>query len=155
MMDSHIHMLVTARKAGAVACFLRRVLSSHALALNRVMERRGPLWEDRYRSVLVTDEEHALHASLYIDANPWRARVVDHPADSGWTSYRGLIRGQQDAFLVPHPVLMELGEGSDWRRRYGQIMNEYLRRASRTSMPRTWDPNTDPLAGLRLCTWRE
>jgi putative transposase len=155
MMDNHLHILLTAREEGAAARFMQRLLSRQARELNRLLGRRGPLWDDRYRSVPVLDEEHALHACLYIDANPWRARLVDHPRDSTWTSHRGLTTGMLDRFLVPHQVLLDLGAGEEWRARYVRIMAEYLRRASRCCASGRRSPCADPLHGLRLVTWRE
>ena len=51
------------------------------------VRRRGTLWEDRFRSVLVEDGE-ALHAmAAYIDLNPVRAAIVDDPKDYRWSGY--------------------------------------------------------------------
>jgi len=155
MMDNHLHILLTSREDAASAGFMRRLLARQAQGINRMEGRRGPLWDDRYRSVVVEDEEHALHACLYIDANPWRARLVEHPSESAWTSYGGLTGGLRDRFLVPHVVLTELGEGEAWRGRYARIMDEYLRRASRCRTLGRRTPLADPLAGLRLVTWKE
>ena len=51
------------------------------------VRRKGTLWEDRFRSVLVEDGE-ALHAmAAYIDLNPLRAGLVDDPKDYRWSGY--------------------------------------------------------------------
>ena len=155
MMDNHVHFLLTSREEQAGMLFLRNVLGTHAKQMNLLVGYRGSLWQTRYHSVPVETDSHALHACLYIDANPWRARLVEHPMESDWTSYRELAAGMDAAFLTPHPVLLDLGQGDDWRLRYQEIMDEYLRRGARVCCPGRRISQTDPLAGLRLASWRE
>ncbi len=153
MMDNHVHLLLTSREEQAGMLFLRNVLGTHAKQMNLPVGYRGSLWQTRYHSVAVETDSHALHACLYIDANPWRAFAVDHPQESSWTSYRELAHGGETTFVTPHPVLMALGDGDSWRSRYKEIMAEYLRRGSRSICPGRRISKVDPLAGLRLASW--
>ena len=57
--------------------------------------RKGTLWEERFRSVLVEDGR-ALHAmAAYIDLNPLRAGLVKDPADYRWSGYGEAAAGQK------------------------------------------------------------
>lgn len=58
--------------------------------LNRVQNRLGPVFAQRFTSVLC-DEEHTARLIAYIHNNPVRAGVVRDPADSPWTSHRAYI----------------------------------------------------------------
>ncbi|MBL9134542.1 MAG: chemotaxis protein CheW [Verrucomicrobiales bacterium] len=50
--------------------------------------RRGTLWEERYKSVLVESRGPALRAmAAYIDLNPVRAQLVHDPAAYRWSGY--------------------------------------------------------------------
>jgi putative transposase len=50
--------------------------------------RRGTLWEERYKSVLVESRGPALRAmAAYIDLNPVRAHLVHDPAAYRWNGY--------------------------------------------------------------------
>lgn len=61
------------------------------------IRRKGTLWEERFRSVLVEDGE-ALHAiSAYIDLNPVRAGIVGDPKDYRWSGYGEACAGQMEA----------------------------------------------------------
>lgn len=56
--------------------------------------RRGTLWEDRFRSVLVEGAGAALKTmAAYIDLNPVRARICDDPKDYRWCSYGEAVAG--------------------------------------------------------------
>jgi hypothetical protein len=60
--------------------------------------RRGTLWEDRFRSVLVEGKGQALRAmAAYIDLNPVRARICDDPKDYRWCGYAEAVAGGQEA----------------------------------------------------------
>lgn len=48
----------------------------------------GPLWHDRFKSVLVEETEYAqVTVAAYIDLNPVRAGVVNDPKDYRWSGY--------------------------------------------------------------------
>jgi len=48
----------------------------------------GPLWHDRYKSVLVEENEYSLVVvATYIDLNPVRAGIVKDPKDYRWCGY--------------------------------------------------------------------
>ena len=52
---------------------------------NRRVGRKGPVWEDRHKSVQVEDSETALRTiAAYIDLNPVCAGLVTDPKDYRW-----------------------------------------------------------------------
>ena len=57
--------------------------------------RRGTIWEERFGSVVVEEEERALRTmAAYIDLNPVRAGMVEDPADYRWSGYAGAMAGK-------------------------------------------------------------
>ena len=57
--------------------------------------RKGTLWESRYTSVIVAEEERALRTiAAYIDLNPVRAGMVADPADYRWSGYSEAMAGK-------------------------------------------------------------
>ena len=65
---------------------------------NRRSDRKGTLWEGRYKSVIVEDEIAALRTmSTYIDLNPVRAGMVSDPGDYRWCGYAEAMAGKEDA----------------------------------------------------------
>ena len=64
---------------------------------NREQDRRGTLWEERFKSVLVEDGHAARVMAAYIDLNPVRAGMVEHPKDYRWSSYGEAVGGKQRA----------------------------------------------------------
>jgi hypothetical protein len=58
------------------------------------VRRKGTLWEDRFRSVLVESGEALQTMAAYIDLNPVRAGLVDDPKDYRWCGYGEACAGQ-------------------------------------------------------------
>jgi len=69
--------------------FLQRYTQWH----NGRHERKGHLWEDRFKSVIVEDGVAAKTIAAYIDLNPVRAGIVMNPEEYRWSSYGEAIGG--------------------------------------------------------------
>jgi len=69
--------------------FLQRYTQWH----NGRHKRKGHLWEDRFKSVIVEDGVAAKTMAAYIDLNPVRAGMVEQPEDYRWSSYGEAIGG--------------------------------------------------------------
>jgi len=80
----------------------------------------GPLWHDRYKSVLVEENEHAqVTVAAYIDLNPVRAGVVKDPKDYRWSGYaEALGRGGRSLDGIG-----KLFVGMDLNK--GKVLSEY------------------------------
>jgi REP element-mobilizing transposase RayT len=69
--------------------FLQRYTQWH----NGQHKRKGHLWEDRFKSVIVEDGLAAKTMAAYIDLNPVRAEMVKNPEEYRWSSYGEAIGG--------------------------------------------------------------
>jgi len=73
--------------------FMQGFLQRYTLWHNRKTKRRGHLWEDRFKSVIVEDGVAAKTMAAYIDLNPVRAGMVKNPEEYRWSSYGEAIGG--------------------------------------------------------------
>jgi REP element-mobilizing transposase RayT len=73
--------------------FMKGLLQRYTQWHNRRHARRGRLWEDRFKSVIVEDGPAARTIAAYIDLNPVRAGIVTEPAEYRWSSYGEAIGG--------------------------------------------------------------
>ncbi len=73
--------------------FMKTLLQRFTRWFNRVHERSGTLWEQRYKSVIVESGIAARTMAAYIDLNPVRAGMVEDPAEYRWSSYGEAIGG--------------------------------------------------------------
>ena len=71
-----------------VSAFVKTLKQRYSMSYNGRHQRKGTLWEDRFKSVLVENAEHAKSTvAAYIDLNPVRAKLVTDPKDYRWSGY--------------------------------------------------------------------
>jgi REP element-mobilizing transposase RayT len=66
---NHIHMIVEAPDAEALARAMKGIEVRMARALNKVMDRHGPVFADRYHAHLLTSPREAANAVRYVLEN--------------------------------------------------------------------------------------
>jgi putative transposase len=84
--------------------------------VNFVYKRRGTLWEGRFKSSLVDQEQYLLTCYRYIELNPVRANMVEQPQDYRWSSYAHHALGKHDDLIGDHPLYVALGNTAETRR---------------------------------------
>jgi REP element-mobilizing transposase RayT len=75
LLPNHVHLLVRTGHT-PLATVMGRLLTGYAGAFNRRHKRRGRLFQNRYKSILVEEDPYLLELVRYIHLNPLRARLV-------------------------------------------------------------------------------
>ena len=83
------------RRMWDLSQFMKTLKQRFTSWFNRQHERRGTLWEERFKSILVEDGHAARTMAAYIDLNPVRAGMVDDPKDYRWCSYGEAVAGNK------------------------------------------------------------
>ena len=74
--------------------FFKALKQQFSQSYNVRSQRSGPLWEQRFKSVLVEGSENALSTmAAYIDLNPVRAGIVADPKDYRYSGYGEAVGG--------------------------------------------------------------
>ena len=81
-----------------LSLFVKEVKERFSRWFNKRRGRRGTLWMDRFKSVLVEGQGEALRTmAAYIDLNPVRAGLVKDPKDYRWCGYAEALGGSRRA----------------------------------------------------------
>jgi len=110
LMTNHVHLLVSAERLEAPGALMKALGQRYVQYVNRTYRRSGTLWEGRFRSCVTQEEDYLLACQRYIELNPVRAGMVEHPAEYRWSSYRGNAQGEPDVLLKPHSLYLALGK---------------------------------------------
>jgi len=86
-MPTHIHLILRQLKENGISIFMGHVLNSYARYLNTMLKRKGPLWENKFKNVLVKTDEQLLHLTRYLHTNPTTAGLVSKPEEWPASSY--------------------------------------------------------------------
>ncbi|MGL5020191.1 MAG: transposase [Luteolibacter sp.] len=110
--------------------FMKTLLQRFTRWHNTRMNRRGNLWEETFKSVIVQDGLASRTMAAYIDLNPVRAGIVIDPAEYRWSSYgeamgaTGSSGIKAKAGLV-RAIMVGKGWDADARRWAGKVSREY------------------------------
>ena len=86
LMGNHVHLLIKCEYAELASAF-KRICGSYAYYFNHKYKRTGHLFQDRFRSEAVENDEYLLTALRYIHRNPVKAGIVSDPEDYPYSSY--------------------------------------------------------------------
>lgn len=90
LMSNHIHLLIK-EKDTKIGEIFRKVLSSYVMWYNRKYERVGHLFQDRFKSEPIEDDNYMIACARYILQNPVKAKLCDGIFDFNWSSARVLV----------------------------------------------------------------
>lgn len=86
------------KRMGDLSAFVKTLKQRYSMSYNGRYARKGTLWEDRFKSVLVENAPHAkATVAAYIDLNPVRAKLVEDPKDYRWSGYGEAAGGSRQA----------------------------------------------------------
>jgi putative transposase len=101
---SHLHFIVEAPDAETLGRAMKGLEVRMARALNKVMDRKGPVFADRYHAHLLLSPPEAAHAIRYVLDNWVRHAVREgRPAPSGVDPYCSAAPREQGPPLVAEP----------------------------------------------------
>ena len=127
LMTNHVHLLVTPRGTDGLSRLMQSVNRRYVRYINKRFQRRGTLWEGRFKSALIDTDRYLLACSRYIEMNPVRAAMVDTPASYPWSSYRRNALGRQDPVVTPHPLYRMLANTETGQRNaYRELFEDEL-----------------------------
>ena len=83
-----------------VSAFMKGLKQRFSQWFNHQHQRKGTLWEERFKSVLIEGSGDSLATmAAYIDLNPVRAGMVTDPKDYRWGGYAAAVAGKLVAKL--------------------------------------------------------
>ena len=86
LMDNHIHLLIKEGKE-SIGNTMKRIGVSYVSWYNRKYDRSGHLFQDRFKSEVVEDNEYLLTVLRYIHQNPLKLDNVKQLEKYKWSSY--------------------------------------------------------------------
>ena len=127
LMDNHYHLILGTPR-GNLLKVMHGINSGYTGYFNRKYNRKGHLFQGRYRGILVEKETYLLPLSRYIHLNPFRAGLVKKPENYEWSSYRGYLgSARTPRWLFPDWALAPFGEKKGRaRRRYREYVGAGL-----------------------------
>ena len=109
LMTNHLHLLATPANENSLPKVLQSVGRRYVQYFNHAYRRSGTLWEGRYRATIIDSEQYLLTCMRYIELNPVRAGIVEHPGEYPWSSFHANAQGACDVLITPHELYGRMG----------------------------------------------
>ena len=135
LMDNHYHLFV--RTPGAdLSAGMHDINSGYATWFNHRHGRCGPLFQGRFKSILVEREFHYWELSRYIHLNPVRAGLSATPEDYPWSSCAWYFRSRgTPQWLAPEETLALHGQTlRAARRAYREFLADGMKSPQRSPL---------------------
>lgn len=104
LMPNHDHLVLKA-PGGDIRRFMREVNGRYAQFYNRKYRRVGPLFQGRYRALLVAADQRLLAVVRYVHHNPVVAGLEETAAAWRWSSRSAYQAGTEHAWVKTGLVL--------------------------------------------------
>jgi putative transposase len=132
IMPTHIHLILSQLKDDGISIYMKNLLNSYTRYFNVKNKRKGPLWQGRFKSVLIETDDQLLHLTRYIHLNPTSSNLVKKPEEWPYSSYKEYIDNtevilcnfQKYLKIIPENYKIFVETQKDYQRKLKEI--EYL-----------------------------
>lgn len=70
LMPNHFHLILKQKEDGGIVKFMQKIGVGYAMSFNKKNKRVGPLFQGRFKAVLVEKDAHFMYLPHYIHLNP-------------------------------------------------------------------------------------
>ncbi|MFC1667753.1 transposase [Chlamydiota bacterium] len=116
LMPNHFHLLMET-PCGNLSKAMQWLNTSYSVYYNHRHEKKGHLFQGRFKSILVEKESYFLELNRYIHLNPLRAHIVLKPEEYNWSSYKDYIGKRSTRWLTMDYMLSLLSKNAMSQRR--------------------------------------
>ncbi len=129
LVTNHVHMLIRVTSGGTISKIMQSITVAHIRHYNYKYQWSGHVWQGRFNSPIVSDDEYLLNVMQYIEQNPLRARMVEEVGKYQWSSYKLNVRKEGGRLIdrEKNKVYLELGSTEGERiDKYKRLMEKSI-----------------------------
>jgi putative transposase len=109
LMPSHFHMVVLPARAEQLSKWMQWVMTSYVRRYHHDYGTKGHLWQGRFKSFIVQQDEHLLRVMGYVESNPVRAGLVNSAKEWYWSSHRETLGKRLRTVIDEIPIELPKG----------------------------------------------
>lgn len=128
LMNNHVHILVEPTRDGTLSKFMMCLTLAYTKYYNKKYGCVGHVWQGRFRAIPIQTDAYYLRCAVYIELNPVRARIVEHPSEYPWSSYHASSARSSHDWLDEHPLLESLKAADNVRNQYEALIIDEMQR---------------------------
>jgi len=117
LMTNHVHLLIQVDEKATISQIMKAITISHTRHYHYKYRTSGHVWQGRFLSPVISNDEYMLRVMCYIEQNPVRARMVKKCLDYLWSSFRQQVSKKQSEFIDRQENKMFMSLGGSERER--------------------------------------
>lgn len=149
IMPNHYHLLLSSvhEEENTIPLFMKKLNGGYAKYFNQKYDRKGTLFESRYKAIEILHKSHFLHIPYYIHCNrldlfmpEWRGRELKDPGKAvnflrkdRWSSHLDYCGEKNFPSVTQREFLLDFFGGS---KEYEKSMKQWLKNISIESVSR-------------------
>lgn len=103
LLPNHFHLSFQTRKI-PISKIMASLCTSYSLYFNKAHNHFGPVFQNRFKSILIENDSYFLELSKYIYLNPVKAGLVSNPLAYPYSSFGEAIGEKTLTFLDPNII---------------------------------------------------
>lgn len=120
LMPNHFHLSIQTRKI-PISKILSSLSTSYSMYFNRTYSHFGPVFQNRFKSILIESNSYFLKLSQYIYLNPVKAGLVSDPTLYKFSSIREVL-GREPLNYLDQDIIRVIGETKDSQKEYERFI---------------------------------
>ena len=126
-MPNHYHLLVEILEDMFLQKAMQKFFTSYTKAINKSQNRVGHLFQGRYKSKLIPNNDYLLNLSRYIHLNPVKSGLVKKPEDWLFSSYQDFINKRESEFLSFEIITAHIQDYQNFVTSFQEEQNYYFK----------------------------
>jgi putative transposase len=118
LLDNHFHLVLEPAAGQSISRIVQSLTVAHTWHYHKASATSGHVWQGRFKSPVVSTDEHLLTVMRYVESNPLRAGRVSDLSCYPWSSYLLHGLGQPLAVVDEAPIWASLGKKEKARQQY-------------------------------------
>lgn len=127
LMTNHVHLVEEpTEEGGELSQIMKGINLSYAQYFKAKYKYIGHVWQDRYKSIIISKDDYLLACGSYVELNPVRAGIVKNPSEYKWSSHNTLAYGKKSSVIDRHPSFKAINKNEDEQQQYRKFVKEML-----------------------------
>ncbi len=126
LMPKHLHFLMKAIVASDLPKLMQVILQVYAAGFRKKYKSTGFVFQNRYKSRLISDDAYLLECARYIERNPVRAKLVEDASEYPWSSFSYYAKGTKNKIItLTNTLYLDMADNDTGRKSaYIRFINE-------------------------------
>lgn len=125
LMPNHFHISIQTRRI-PISKIMASLTTSFSMYFNNKYEHYGPVFQNRFKSILIENDTYFLGLSRYIYLNPVKARIVSDPVLYQFSSIRESL-GDEPLHVLDQDITRLTGDTDKSRKAYRQFIYDGIK----------------------------